>query len=154
MSKKATFVIATVLMLGVAVFFIADASLTSACTGKSAAAKTAGADNASCSKGAALAGASSCSRSASVATLAEINYREGKRVVLTGESVCGHCDLELTESCQAAFKTADGKIYRLMKNKKVTKMQNTKADKGFKIVTRVRKIDGEKYLEVRNFKVL
>ena len=153
MSKKATFVTAVLLVLGVAVFFVSDASLTNACTGKSAAAKTAGAGKAGCSKGVALAGGSSCSRSASVATLAEINYREGKRLVLTGNSACG-AELELTESCQSVFKTADGKIYRLMKNGHAKKMQNTKADNGFEIVTYVRLLDGEKYLEVKNFKTL
>ncbi len=154
MNKKATFVTAVLLVLGVAVFFAGDASLTNACTGRSgAAAKTAGAGKASCSKGAALAGARSCSRSASAATLAEINYREGKRLVLTGNSACG-AELELTESCQSVFKTADGKIYRLMKNGHAKKMQNTKADNGFEIVTYVRLLDGEKYLEVKNFKTL
>ena len=170
MKNKASLVIAVLLVLGVAAFSIGDASQTSACTYK--AAKTAGTASAccgkstaavagnksGCSKGVAArtAGASSCSKSAAktTASLADIRHHEGKRMILTGNTACGKCDLDLTEACQGIFQTADGKVYRLMKNNHVKAMRSTETDKGFRIVSYVRKLDGVKYLEVKNVRTL
>jgi hypothetical protein len=81
-------------------------------------------------------------------------YRTGTRLVLTGTALCGMCNLKTTEACTPVFQTADGKIYPLMKNDYVKKMRNTKTDNGFEIVTRVRRVDGVKYLEVEVLKTL
>lgn len=112
-----------------------------------------------CSKGAsaaALAGTKSgCSKSsASAAEFASIPYHETKRVVLKGEAKCGKCTMNLTEACETVFKTADGKFYRLLKSPRVDKLREAESDKGFKIVTRVRRLDGVKYLELESFRTL
>ena len=105
------------------------------------------------------AGSYSCSKSASV-TLAAIPYREGKRVELAGNVACGSCDLKTTKDCQAVFKTADGKAYLLIENNMVEKMRAKSAacaktaKAGYKVVTRVRLLDGTKYLEVETIAAL
>lgn len=110
----------------------------------------------SCSRNAAVrtAGSYSCSRSASTASLAELPYHEGRRIVLTGNTVCGKCVATVTDNCQTVFQTADGKYYLLLENNRVEDMKETKANDGFEIVTYVRKLDGTKYLEVKTYKVL
>ena len=98
-------------------------------------------------------GSYSCSKSAET-SLAAIPYREGKRMELTGSVACGHCDLRSTDACQAVFKTADGNAYPLLENNLVEKMRTTSAKKGYKVVTRVRKLDGTKYLDVETYTTL
>ncbi|MEE9271129.1 MAG: hypothetical protein V3V49_12810 [Candidatus Krumholzibacteria bacterium] len=167
MKKNASIVIAVFLVLGIAAFAISDVSQATACKGKyGVTAQTASAccaknaavagTRSACSKSAAAqtAGAYSCSKGAKAASLADIRHREGKRVVLTGNAVCGKCNLGLTEACQTFFQTADGTAYRLMKNNHVKAMRNTETPNGFRIVSYVRKLDGTKYLEVKNFKTL
>jgi hypothetical protein len=118
----------------------------------SACEKTCGAEAAAAC--ASLKTASSCSGSAEAA-FASISQREGKRLVLTGEAKCAKCDFAM-EECSPVFQTADGKVYPLVKNDytKKMKMKKAEAENGFEIVTKVRKLDGVKYLEVRNLKVL
>lgn len=98
--------------------------------------------------------AKSCSKSASAAALAAIPYDAGKEVKLQGGLVCGHCDMHATEGCQAVFQTADGKAYLLIESDTVEKMRGVEAKDGFAIVTRVREVDGTKFLEVEEYKAL
>lgn len=86
------------------------------------------------------------------AVVSDLPYNESKRLVLTGHYVCGKCQLEKFESCQALFKTNDGEIYPLVSNSKVKKLRMMKSSDGFQITTRVKRLDGIKYLEVLNFK--
>ena len=88
------------------------------------------------------------------AALVVLSSACSKKVVLTGNALCEHCDLEWNDSCNTAFKTADGKVYRLLKNDVTEKMRKAEAEKGFEITTRVVDVDGEKYLELQNFKAL
>jgi len=99
-------------------------------------------------------GYSSCTKSAQTSSLAAITYDEGKRVELTGSVVCGHCDLEYVDNCQAVFKTAYGKAYLLIESDMVEKMREKKTDNGYKIVTVVRSVDGTKYLDVEKMSAL
>ena len=104
---------------------------------------------------AAAAGGAACTKStASAAEFAKIEANEGKTLVLTGDALCELCDLEWSETCNTAFKTADGKVYRLIKNEATQKLRKAEAEKGFEITTRVVEVDGEKYLELENFKAL
>jgi hypothetical protein len=82
----------------------------------------------------------------------EVPYAENKRVVLTGSYVCAHCSLHATEACAPMFKTEDGKVYPLMKTSRASDLR--KAGKTVEVSTRVRKIDGVKYLEVTSYKAL
>ncbi len=82
----------------------------------------------------------------------EVPYAENKRVVLTGSYVCAHCSLHATEACAPMFKTEDGKIYPLMKTARASDLK--KAGKTVEVSTRVRRIDGVKYLEVTSYKAL
>jgi hypothetical protein len=169
LKKNTSIVIAVLLALGIAAFAAGDVSQATACDGKAAKVAKAGdaccgkdaaaaGTKASCSKSAAAksAGAHSCSKSASAATasVADIRHREGKRIVLTGKAVCGKCNLGLTEKCNSVFQTADGSAYRLIKNNHVKTMRKTETPNGFRIVSYVRKFDGQKYLEVKNVKTL
>ena len=82
----------------------------------------------------------------------ELPYRENKRVVLIGAYACGHCNLQVTDGCSPMFKTADGKIYPLMKNLEASGLRAADAGNGVEIASSVRKIDGIKYLEVKSYK--
>lgn len=82
----------------------------------------------------------------------EVPYAENKRVVLKGEYACSHCTLHATSVCAPMFKTADGKIYPLMKTARASALR--KAGKSIEISTQVRKLDGVKYLEVKSYKTL
>lgn len=84
----------------------------------------------------------------------EIPYRENKRLVLAGSYVCGHCNLKATEGCSPMFKTAEGKIYPLIKNPEAMKLRAADSGKGVEIATSVKKLDGIKYLEVKTYKTL
>jgi hypothetical protein len=129
-------------------------SCTRGTTGAAASTKIAGSGTYSCSKQVStkVAQGSSCTKSAT--SLAAIPYDAGKRVELTGSVVCGHCDLNCTESCQVVFKTADGKVYLLMDSELVEKMRKKTAESGYKVVTVVRDVDGTKYLDVEKMSAL
>ena len=87
-------------------------------------------------------------------TVNELPYRENKRVVLTGAYVCGHCTLHVTDGCSPMFKTADGKVYPLIKNNESSSLRKADTGKGVEIASSVKKIDGVKYLEVKSYKAL
>lgn len=87
-------------------------------------------------------------------TVNELPYRENKRVVLTGAYVCGHCTLHVTDGCSPMFKTADGKVYPLIKNNESSSLRKADTGKGVEIASSVKKIDGIKYLEVKSYKAL
>jgi hypothetical protein len=131
----------------------------------------------SCPKGAAVAaGSDACCKAGAVNTAAkeacketcdhantasafkgavdELPYAESKRVVLTGAYVCGHCNLQVTEGCSPMFKTADGKVYPLIKNPESAKLRAANGGNGVEIATTVKKIGGVKYLEVKSYKTL
>ncbi|MBI4719669.1 MAG: hypothetical protein HY770_00200 [Chitinivibrionia bacterium] len=81
----------------------------------------------------------------------DLPYRESKRLVLTGEYVCGKCGLEKMDSCQGFFKTAQGDLYPLLKGtetKMMGKMAHKQEKNKFEIVGKVRIVDGVKYIEV------
>jgi hypothetical protein len=87
---------------------------------------------------------------------ADLPYHESKRLVMTGEYVCGKCDLSKMESCQGFLKTAQGDLYPLLKGAK-TKMMGKLAHTDtntFEIVGRVKVLDGVKYIEVTSVTVL
>lgn len=83
------------------------------------------------------------------ASVETIDKREGARVVLLGHYVCGRCELGVSDaSCQPAFQTKDGKNYLLVKNNLTNELRSGARDNDVEIVTRVKKLDGAKYLEV------
>ncbi len=109
----------------------------------------------SCSKFASTTtAASGCSYSKDkvALTYAEVDLHEGRRLVLTGNTVCSKCTFQSTESCSTLFQTADGNIYRLIDNNMIKGLRA--AEDNVKITTTVRKIDGVKYLEVETFKAI
>jgi hypothetical protein len=95
---------------------------------------------------------------ASAASLAEITdevpYGEAKRVVVTGTMACGSCTYHKTAACAPLVKTKDGKVYPLVKNQMIERLHQANAEEGVELSTRVRKIDGVKYLEVLSFRAL
>jgi hypothetical protein len=82
------------------------------------------------------------------AKVESIKKREGETLVLTGRYVCGHCDLGVGEDCQPAFRTTDGKNYLLMKNNLSKQLRSDARETDVEIVSRIKKLDGVKYLEV------
>jgi len=112
------------------------------------------------------AAASACAKTASAAShacggsktktasLADVPGREGTRVELTGKYTCGKCAYGMTKKCEPMFEAKNGKIYRLVKNSVLEEMLENKDADGFTIVTKVKKVDGEKYLEVKAFSAL
>jgi len=84
----------------------------------------------------------------------ELPYAENKRVVLAGAYVCGHCNLHATEGCSPMFKTADGKVYPLIRNPEADKLRAANTGNGVEIASTVKKLDGIKYLEVKSYKSL
>jgi len=80
-------------------------------------------------------------------------YRDAKRLVLAGSMECGKCSYKAVDHCAPLFKTADGKVYPLMNTELVKKMRNGEASE-YEVSTRVRNLDGIKYLEVKAFKAL
>ncbi len=115
----------------------------------------------SCNKSASAKTASSCSKDASAASYAEnlkkivdeAPFREGKKIVLTGNMECGKCTYSMA-SCAPMIKTTDGKIYPLAKSDKVSDMRTMKAENGFKVSAKVVKVDGIKFLDVTNVESL
>jgi hypothetical protein len=83
----------------------------------------------------------------------EMPYRENKRVVLTGSYACGHCTLQKTEECTPMLKTADGKIYPLLRNSHASELRMAEG-KNVEVSGSVKKVDGVKFLEVKSYKVL
>jgi len=81
----------------------------------------------------------------------ELPYHESKRLVLSGQVLCGKCQLNKFETCQTLLKTNDGKLYPLLSNNKVHKLRMTESNNGFEITARVKRLDGIKYLEVISF---
>ena len=140
---------------------VKTAGVSSSCCASASTAKVAavGTGASACWKGSASTASarSGCSywktSTASIA-YADISEREGKTIVLTGNATCGKCNLQVTDGCLTLFQTADGSYYRLIDNNHTGDMRAAKADKGFKIVTRVVKLHGVKYLEVETFSTL
>jgi hypothetical protein len=97
-------------------------------------------------------------RTSAVKSLASsMSWHESKRLVLTGEYVCGKCSLSKLDFCQGFIKTSDGKLYPLVKNNRVEAMKKAAHASDpvkFEAVTKVRLLNGVKYLEVENFKTL
>ena len=92
---------------------------------------------------------SSCvGKPSKTAKVESIEYREGRTVVMEGRYVCGACELGIGENCQPAFRSTDGKNYLLVRNNLSKQLRNDARDKDVEIVSRVRKLDGVKYLEV------
>ncbi len=89
-----------------------------------------------------------CAKPSKTADVESIRHREGKTVVLAGRYVCGTCELGVGDDCQPAFRTADGKNYLLIRNNLSQQLRNDARDKDVEIVSRVKKLDGVKYLEV------
>jgi hypothetical protein len=117
--------------------------------------KTAGAGSSCCASKTAHAAACEKKQLQSAAIkdgVDEIPYRENKRLVLTGNYACAHCALEITEACAPMFKTADGKVYPLMKSARATELRKAGAKNAVEVSVRVRKIEGVKYLDVKSFK--
>ena len=88
------------------------------------------------------------SKSSKAASIEDLPYREGTRIVLTGRYVCGLCNLRVTEKCQPGFQTKEGQNYLLVTNNLSDKLHGTARDNDVEIVSRVRKLNGVKYLEV------
>lgn len=81
----------------------------------------------------------------------DLPYHESKRLVLTGEYVCGKCTLSKMEGCQGFFKTAQGDMYPLMpgpRTKMMGKIAHKQDKNKFEIAGRVRVMDGVKYIDV------
>jgi hypothetical protein len=74
-------------------------------------------------------------------------------VVLTGAYACGHCTLQKTEECSPMFKTADGKIYPLLKSGQVSELKGAKG-KNVEVAGSVKKLNGVKFIDVKSYKVL
>jgi len=87
-------------------------------------------------------------KAAKTASIETIGEREGARVVLVGHYACGYCDLGVSDACQPGFQTKDGKNYLLSRNNLSKELKATARDTDVEIVTRVKKLDGAKYLEV------
>jgi hypothetical protein len=141
----------------------ADSQTKSGCSGPASASKSCPTAKVSAADHKGCAAAASCpmskagcsktcgSKSAKTAKIESIEQREGKTVVLTGRYVCGTCELGLegrSGECQPAFKTKDGKNYLLSSNNLSQRLRAEARDKDVEISSRVRKLDGVKYLEV------
>ena len=92
---------------------------------------------------------SSCgAKQTKTASVAPIDKREGERIVLVGHYVCGSFDLGVSERCAAAFQTKSGKNYLLVKNNLSDALMKKARNADVEIVTVVRKLDGQKRLQV------
>jgi hypothetical protein len=71
---------------------------------------------------------------------------------LTGTSGCGHCDFKLGDSCSAAMKTADGKIYVLDGVDPESELFKERM-KGHEITVKgeIQIVDGQPHMEVGSF---
>jgi hypothetical protein len=129
------------------------------CSSKATTANAGSKDAGGCCEGktASTASADKCStvKTASLKGLVDdMPYRENKRVVLAGATyACGHCSLEKTSDCSPMLKTADGKVYPLVRNNNATAMRGSDG-KNLEVSGTVKKVDGVKYLEVKSYKVM
>jgi hypothetical protein len=87
-------------------------------------------------------------KAAKTASIETIGVREGARVVLVGHYACGYCDLGVSDACQPAFQTKDGKNYLLSRNNLSKELKVSARNTDVEIVTSVKKLEGVKYLEV------
>jgi hypothetical protein len=101
-----------------------------------------------CSMSAAACAKACGEKNVKTANIESVNEREGKQIVLAGHYVCGHCELGVAGACQPAFQTKDGKNYLLVKNNLSRELRSKAQDANVEIVTRVKRLDGTKYLEV------
>jgi hypothetical protein len=136
----------------------AAAAGTSCTKDANAAAKSPSAAAASCcdAKAVKTAGTGSCSEAKSASlkgVVDELPYRESKRVVLTGEYACGHCTLHKTEECSPMLKTADGKVYPLLKSARASELKGV-TGKSIEVAGTVKKVDGVKFIDLKSYKVL
>ncbi len=83
----------------------------------------------------------------------EIPLANNKRLVVTGAMECGKCTAKTTASCAPLFKTTDGKTYPLWKSSMVKNMQKDSASE-YEVSTRVKKVNGIKYLDVVAYKTM
>jgi len=108
-----------------------------------------------CEKSASAAAAGCCESGAKSASLKGtvdvLPYSESKRVVLAGSYACGHCTLEKTADCTPMLKTADGKIYPLLKSNRASELRSMEG-KGIEVSGVVKKIDGVKFIDVKSYK--
>ena len=88
------------------------------------------------------------SKGSKAASIEDLPFSEGTRIVLTGRYVCGLCNLCVTDECQPGFQTKEDQNYLLVTNNLSDKLRDTARDKDVEIVSRVRKLNGVKYLEV------
>ncbi len=139
----------------------ASCSKMASCAVSSSCAKTAGASSGCPSKTASAGDHKACPttssgdcskpcgpKAAKTASVETIGEREGARVVLVGHYACGHCDLGVSDACQPAFQTKDGKNYLLSRNNLSKELKVSARNTDVEIVTSVKKLDGVKYLEV------
>lgn len=175
---KTTLLVSALLIAGVVVFFVSGADELIASSINSSGSETVAGNTAGDDKAASCCPKSSCSKTAAAscpvsaaqagsdcakkcattactgkkaeksASIAPIEGREGTKMVLAGRYVCGYCDLGVSDKCQAAFRTTDGKNYLLVKNNFTKELKQTARVKDVEIVTHVQKYDGVKYLEV------
>lgn len=120
----------------------ASAGAGGCCEGKSASAAGAKDEKCSTTKTASLKG-----------LVDDMPYRENKRVVLAGSYACGHCSLEKTADCSPMLKTADGKVYPMLKGNLSSEMRGAEG-KNLEVSGTVKKVDGVKYLDVKSYKVM
>jgi len=110
-----------------------------------------------CEKGAKSAAAGEkCSESTSASLKGVVDvlpYRENKRVVLAGSYACGHCTLEKTAECAPMLKTADGKIYPLLKTARASELRSMEG-KNIEVSGTIKKYDGVKFIDVKSYKVI
>jgi hypothetical protein len=83
----------------------------------------------------------------------EIPEAERSRVVVAGTLECGHCTYDAVGTCQPLLKTADGKVYPMLRNHLIKKMHKSGAAK-VEVTSNVRNAHGVKYLDVKTFKAL
>jgi hypothetical protein len=126
------------------------------CNGAVKTASAAGGESCCGGKNASSASKAECSemKTASLKGIVDdMPYKENKRVTLAGSYACGHCTLAKTEDCTPMLKTADGKIYPLLKNSHASELRDSEG-KNIEVSGTVKKVDGVKYLEIKSYKVL
>jgi len=130
----------------------AKASSSAGCTktsGASASCPVASCPMATAGKGCPSSAAKTCgSKASKTANIENVTNREGETITLTGHYVCGRCDLGISDACQPGFQTKVGKNYLLTRNNLSNRLHERAKDRDVEIVTRVKKLDGVKYLEV------
>jgi hypothetical protein len=74
-------------------------------------------------------------------------------VTVAGTIECAHCTYDAVATCQPLLKTADGKIYPMLRSNLIKKMKHSGA-KQVEVTSNVRNAHGVKYLDVKSFKAL